>query len=129
MRFEISEEIVAGEERRTGVLQRGRGRRARASIEERKLAEELPRPHDRHEGLLAELAGERDLHPTVQNHVQVCPRVILAKDHLAPFEALRTDALRELRELAVGEAGEEGKPPKVLGHALLGHPPDSTRGT
>ena len=129
MRLEVGEEVVAGEKRCACVFQGGRGGRARASIEERELAEELPRPHDRHKRLLSELARQRDLHGAIQNHVQMRARVVLAKDHLAALEALRPDAIRELRELAIGEPREEGKSPEVLGHTLLGHPPDSTGGT
>ena len=129
VRFQVSEEVVAREERGAGVLECGRARRTRAPIEQRELAEELARPHDRDEGLLSELAGEGDLHTTLEHHVQVRSGVVLPEDHLAALEAFGPHAVRELGKLAVGEPGEERKPPEVLGNALLGHPPDSTCGT
>src|SRR5206468_3890953 len=122
MRLQVHQEVVAGEERRAGVLERGRAGRPRAAVEQRELTEELARAHDRHEGLLPELTGERDLHGAFEHHVEVRARVVLAEDRLAPPEGLRPDALAELRQLTFGKPREERQPPKVFGYALLSHP-------
>ena len=121
MCLEVREEVVACEEGRTSVLERSRACRPGAAIEERELAEELARPHDRNESLLAELARKRDLHSALENHVKVRPRIVFPEDHLAAAEGLRADPIGKLRKLAFRKAREEGKPPQVLGHALLGH--------
>jgi len=47
---------------------------------------------------------ERDLHPALEDHVQVGPGVVLTEDHLAAPEALRADAVGKLGELAVRES-------------------------
>src|SRR5512135_490380 len=107
MRLEEREEVVAGEEGGAGVLERGRGRRARATVEERELPEEVARSHDRDERLLAELAREGDLHSAVEHDVQMSARIVLPEEGLPAFEEPRAHALRKLEELRLGELREE----------------------
>src|SRR5438093_9849539 len=69
------------------AVQRDRGGRAASPVEERHLAEELPRLQYVHHDLRAVLAEDRELHLAAVDHVQDAAGLLLAEDGGAGREA------------------------------------------
>src|SRR5262249_43287024 len=81
------QELLAGQAVGLDVLQGHRGGRPSRSVEERHLAEELPRPQRVHDHLLRVLPRHRQLHPAAPDHEEDASGLVLPEDRGARREA------------------------------------------
>ena len=109
-------------ERKRGLGDGGDGRRPRAGVEERQLAEHLAGAEDRQQVLAAVRGGAAELHLALGDDVELVARVALVEEHLAATQPVLAHRGAQCSGRLVVEGTEQRRLPEyVVIHVMSLH--------
>ncbi len=122
------EEELAREHPGLAGFERHRGGRARRSVQQCQLAEEVARAQGRDDGLLALGAGEDDLHGSGADEMEGVTGIALVEDDLASAEAAASELAGDVDERGLFGSFEKARRAQAAGDELLVHVPNDGAG-